>query len=98
MKNPLRMQIFVQVQGKATRAVCNVCDEGPGLNQEDQVKLFQLGVRLSSAPTGDEPSNGYGLAVAKELVDKLGGEPWHESAPGGRPCFSFRRPVYQEQE
>jgi signal transduction histidine kinase len=92
------MQIFVPAQGKATRAVCNVCDEGPVLNQEDQAKLFQRGIRLSSAPTGDEPSNGYGLAVAKDLVDKLGGELWYESAPGGGACFSFRLPAYQEQE
>ncbi len=91
-------RILVKVWDEITSAVCSVCDEGPGLSQEDQTKLFQRGVRLSAVPTGGETSNGYGLAVAKELIDKLGGDLWYESAPGGGSCFSFRLPAYQEQQ
>jgi hypothetical protein len=66
-------RILVKVWEEVTSTVCSVCDEGPGLSQEDQTKLFQCGVRLSAVPRGGEPSTGYGLAVAKELVDNLGG-------------------------
>jgi signal transduction histidine kinase len=91
-------QIWVQVRGEAAGVVCGVRDEGPGLNQEDQAKLFQRGIRLSSVPTGGESSSGYGLAVAKELIDKLGGDLWCESTLGSGACFSFRLPVYQGQQ
>ena len=77
--------------------VCSVRDEGPGLSQEDQAKLFQRGIKLSSVPTGGEPSSGYVLAVAKELINKLGGL-WCESTYGTGACFSFRLPVYQEKQ
>ncbi len=48
--------------------------------------------------TGGELSSGYGLAVAKELIDKLGGDLWCESTLGEGSCFSFRLPAYQEQQ
>ncbi len=90
-------RILVQMRGEAASVVCSIRDEGPGLSQEDQAKLFQRGVQLSSVPTGGETSSGYGLAIAKELVDKLGGDLWCESTLGAGACFSFRLPAYQEQ-
>jgi signal transduction histidine kinase len=39
---------------------------------------------------------GYGLAVAKELTEKLGGEISCESVLGQGTCFSIRIPVYRE--
>jgi len=91
-------KIQVHLRGEMTSVMCSVCDEGPGLSQEDQAKLFQRGVRLGSVATGGESSSGYGLAVAKELIDKLNGELWCESTLGAGACFSFRLPAYQEQE
>ena len=73
--------------------MCAVRDSGPGLSPEDQAQLFRRGVRLTPTPTGGEPSSGYGLAVAKELVDALGGHIWCESAVGQGSCFAFRLPA-----
>jgi signal transduction histidine kinase len=91
-------KIRVQLRRETASVVCSVCDEGPGLSQEDQAKLFQPGVQLSSVATGGESSSGYGLAVAKELIGKLGGDLWCESTLGAGACFSFRQPVYHEQQ
>jgi two-component system, sensor histidine kinase and response regulator len=77
--------------------VCSVQDEGPGLTEEDQAKLFQRGARLTPRPTGGEPSTGYGLAVARELMERLGGTIWCESVLGEGTRFSFRLPAYREQ-
>jgi len=87
--------VWVQVYGEVDSAVCCVRDEGPGLSQEDQAKLFQRGVRLSAQPTGGEPSLGYGLAVAKEMVKKLGGELWCESQLGAGATFCVRLPAHR---
>lgn len=90
-------RVWVHVQGEGTGAVCSIRDEGPGLSEGDQAKLFRRGVRLSSVPTGGEPSSGYGLAVAKELIDALGGQLWCDSQLGVGTCFSFRLPAYREE-
>ena len=94
--SPPGRRIWVQVQGDRSSASCSVQDEGPGLSQEEQARLFQRGVRLSPRPTGGEPSTGYGLAVAKELIEQLGGAIWCVSTQGQGACFSFRLPAYQE--
>jgi signal transduction histidine kinase len=90
-------QIWVRVRSEQGWAVCGVRDEGPGLSQADQAKLFQKGTRLTPRPTGDEPQMGYGLAVAKELIDKLGGKIWCESVLGQGSCFSFSLPAHRER-
>jgi signal transduction histidine kinase len=95
--SPPGKQIWVQVSAKGDWVICTIRDEGPGLSEGDQGKLFQRGARLTPKPTGGESSTGYGLAVAKEFVDRLGGAIWCESVLGQGSCFSFRLPRYQEQ-
>jgi signal transduction histidine kinase len=72
--------------------VCHVQDEGPGLSQEDQAQLYRRGVRLAPRPTGGEASSGFGLAIAKDLVEGLGGRIWCESSLGQGARFSFSLP------
>ena len=96
--SPPRKRIWVQVRRDRESVVCSVQDEGPGLSQEEQARLFQRGVRLSPVPTGGEPSTGYGLAVAKELIERLHGAIWCVSTPGQGACFLFRLPAYQAVE
>jgi signal transduction histidine kinase len=96
--SPPQKRIRVRVTEEPAYMVCTVQDEGPGLSVEDQARLFQRGVRLSAVPTGGEPSTGYGLAVAKELIDKLHGEIWCESRLGQGASFSFRLPLYTEEQ
>ena len=50
-----------------------VHDEGPGLSEEDQAKLFRKFTRLTPRPTGDESSNGLGLSIVKRLAECMGG-------------------------
>jgi len=88
--------VAVQVRRDDGGLVCEVKDEGPGLSQEDVIQLFKKGTRLTPKPTGGEHSTGYGLAVAKELVEKLGGEIWCETALGKGSRFSFRLQAYHE--
>ncbi len=95
--SPRNTKLEVLLREEMGWVVCSVQDEGPGLSPEDQAKLFQRGVRLTPKPTEGEPTAGYGLAVAKELVERLGGTIWCQSELGKGSCFSFRLPVYQEQ-
>lgn len=86
--------ILVQVMSGPGGVVCSVRDHGPGLDPADQARLFQRGVTLSTVPTGGEASSGFGLTIAKEFVDSMGGKLWVESEPGHGSCFSFRLPYH----
>jgi signal transduction histidine kinase len=89
-------QIWVTVRTEQDHVICTVRDEGPGLSVEDQARLFQMGVRLSNSPTGGEPTLGYGLVIAKDLVEKLGGSIWCESHPGCGATFHVRLPAFRK--
>jgi signal transduction histidine kinase len=91
--SPPGKQVLVEVRRDKDGVVCSVKDEGPGLSRDDQAKLFQRGARLTPRPTGGEGSIGYGLAVAKELIEQLGGKIWCQSTLGHGADFSFRLPA-----
>ncbi|MBX3301010.1 MAG: ATP-binding protein [Nitrospira sp.] len=92
--SPPGTQIEVRVRDENGWVRCDVQDQGPGLSQQDQAKLFQEGVRLTPQPTGGEPSTGYGLAVVKQLIEKMGGKVSCESLYGQGSCFSILVPQY----
>ncbi len=50
-----------------------VKDEGPGISEEDQKRLYQKFQRLSAKPTAGESSTGLGLSIVKALTEKMGG-------------------------
>jgi signal transduction histidine kinase len=96
--SPPGRRIWVHVRGDGPSVLCSVTDEGPGLSPEDQTHLYQRGVRLTPAPTGGEPSTGYGLAVAKELAEQVGGSVSYISTQGPGACFALRLPACQEPD
>lgn len=90
--SPPGRRIWLAVERQADRVIWRVRDEGPGLSAEDQGRLFEGGVRLSPRPTAGEPSSGYGLMVANQLVEQLGGAIWCESRPGQGATFAVSLP------
>ncbi len=87
------MRIWVIVAEGPENIACHVQDEGPGLSDEGKAGLFQPNVRLGPRPTGGEPSCGVGLAIAKELAEKLGGRIWCESVKDRGTRLSFSLPT-----
>ena len=94
--SPPGKTVNVEVGSDSASVFCKVRDEGPGISELDQKKLFQKGARLSSVPTGGEPVTGYGLAVAKDLVNKIGGEITCESKLGAGACFAIHLPLISQ--
>ncbi|MFH1113517.1 MAG: ATP-binding protein [Pseudomonadota bacterium] len=70
----------------------SVRDDGPGIPQEYQSKIFQKFVQVK----GQEPGGtGLGLAICKEIVRAHGGAIWVESSPGQGSTFTFTLPAAQ---
>jgi len=66
--------IFVSVLESHASYTFSVKDQGPGISQDDQGKMFKRFQKLTARPTAGETSNGLGLSIIKTLSDKLNGE------------------------
>jgi signal transduction histidine kinase len=73
-----------------------VTDTGPGINEEDQERIFEEFQQSDSALTKGKTGTGLGLAIAKRIVELHGGRIWVESAPGKGSTFYIRIPVRSE--
>jgi signal transduction histidine kinase len=69
----------------------SVSDTGPGIRPEFQLEIFDDFFRLP----GSEPVEGMGLglAIARRLLQAMGGKIWVESEPGAGSKFSFLIPL-----
>lgn len=70
-----------------------VMDRGPGISEEDQARLFQRFVRLSTEPTEGESTTGLGLALAKQQARAMGGNLWYDQREGGGSVFTLELPL-----
>lgn len=75
-----------------------VKDQGPGLSDEDQKKLFRKFTRLSSKPTAGESSTGLGLAIVKRLAESMHGSVHCVSQLGQGSTFSVSLPAAPAEE
>lgn len=56
-----------------------VRDEGRGISDEDQDKIFRIDKKFSLEGTNGEKGSGLGLALVKEIIEKHGGDIWFYS-------------------
>jgi len=79
-------RIVVAVEGD--HVLLQVSDDGPGVPEELRHAVFERGVRRPGSP-----GQGLGLAMARELVERVGGSlTLRPRTPGGA-CFSIVLPA-----
>jgi len=69
-----------------------VRDEGLGIAEENQNKLFRIDQKFSLVGTNGEKGSGLGLTLMKEIVEKHGGQVWFYSKVGEGSEFHFTVP------
>jgi signal transduction histidine kinase len=89
----LRKGIWVTVSKLDDIARFEVRDEGPGLTEEDNRKVFGKFQKLSAQPTAGEPSAGLGLSIVKQLIEMHGGKVWVKSEFGKGSTFVIELPI-----
>lgn len=67
-----------------------VKDDGPGIPQEYQSRIFEKFVQVKGALSG---GTGLGLAICKEIIRAHGGTIWVESGYGKGSTFTFTVPA-----
>ena len=73
----------------AEHLVVAVTDEGIGIPQEQQGKLFQKFSRVDTPQAREIKGSGLGLWICREIIRAHGGHIWVESLPGKGSTFAF---------
>ncbi len=71
-----------------------VIDTGIGIAKQDIAKLFAKFVQVARLPGYERKGLGLGLSIAKELIERHGGEVWAESKSGIGSRFYFTLPRF----
>jgi signal transduction histidine kinase len=87
-------EVIVAVQPGSENIEFRVTDTGPGISRESQSLLFERFRQLESFATRSHEGSGLGLALAKELMELMGGRIWIESEPGSGTSFIFTLPCH----
>ncbi len=67
-------------------------DEGIGIDEKDQQKLFKLEEKFTTNGTNGEKGSGLGLMLVKEIIEKHKGKIWFYSEKGKGTEFHFTLP------
>jgi signal transduction histidine kinase len=70
-----------------------VKDEGLGIPQEEQARIFEKFYRLDPQMTRGVGGTGLGLYICSELVSRMGGQIWVESKEGEGSTFLLQLPA-----
>lgn len=87
--SPANSRIWIRLEQVDHRARLIVADQGPGLSDEDQARVFEKFERLGRSGDG---GSGLGLYISRRLARSMGGELSVESGPGMGARFTLDLP------
>jgi signal transduction histidine kinase len=73
-----------------------VSDEGAGIPEAFQPRVFQRFAQADGADTRQKGGTGLGLSISKSLVEEHGGQIGFETAPGKGTTFRVDLPLAGE--
>ena len=71
------------------KALFFIKDNGRGISEEDQKKIFDKFIRLEESENSKNKGSGLGLAISKSIIKNHGGDLWVESSIGKGSTFYF---------
>lgn len=90
--SPPQKKVWVNIEQKEKAIQISIKDQGPGISEKDQTKMFKKFQKLTAKPTGGETSTGLGLSIIKVLTKKLKGQITYETALGKGTTFFLTLP------
>lgn len=91
--SPFGKKVFVKIYRDESMIYCDIQDQGQGLSNLDQTKLFNKFTRLTPQPTNKEHSIGMGLFIVKKLIETLNGQVWCKSQLNQGTIFTVAFPT-----
>jgi signal transduction histidine kinase len=75
-----------------TELIAEVWDNGLGIPNEAQLRLFERFFRAHETTASDVEGTGLGLSIVRETVEAIGGRAWVRPNPDGGSVFAFALP------
>ncbi len=91
--SPDGAQVHVALRWQAACLQVEVCDQGPGIEEERQPHIFSLFALDEDRNRRQQQGTGLGLAICQQLLSLQGGRIGVRSAKGEGACFWFDWPV-----
>jgi len=89
--------ISVSLHAEDNQVIIRIADEGVGIPQSEQARIFEKFYRASNVPD-QVGGSGLGLAIVKSIVDSHQGRIWVESAMGKGSTFFVVLPTYDSEK
>ena len=86
-------RIEVRLEPRAGRLRVSIRDEGVGIPQAEQQRIFEKFYRVDANMSHGVSGTGLGLYICRELVRRMGGGIWVESNEGGGSMFFVELPL-----
>ena len=86
-------RLKIEVVREDNRCQVSVIDNGIGIKKEDQERIFEPFSRLANPLIQKKEGTGLGLRIAKQIIEKHGGQIWVESKYGRGSRFTFTLPL-----
>ena len=91
--SPERTRVVVDVRGSGDRVEISVTDQGIGISEADQTRIFERFYRVDPARSRATGGTGLGLAIVRNVCVNHGGEVAVWSAEGSGSTFTLRLPA-----
>lgn len=88
---PEESQVWIRTEREGDLAAVIVADQGRGIAEADQARIFEKFERLGAS----EPGSGLGLYISRRLARAMGGDIDVDSAPGQGTRFVLTLPADQ---
>lgn len=85
--SPQQGVVTVTLQQQDNQLIISIADQGPGIAEAFQDKVFQRFAQEYSGNTREQGGTGLGLALSKELMQAMHGNIWFNSIPGKGATF-----------
>jgi signal transduction histidine kinase len=86
-------RIEVRLEQRQAQLRIAVRDEGVGVPESEQQRIFEKFYRVDPSMTGGISGTGLGLYICRELVRRMGGSIWVESSEGTGSTFFVELPL-----
>jgi len=90
--SPNNSKIFVDVKQEGNMIKFSVKDQGIGIKQEDQRRIFEPFFQVEQTMHREKGGTGLGLSIGNGIIESQNGDLWVESEPGKGATFYFTVP------
>jgi PAS domain S-box-containing protein len=89
-------EVTVSAEARGPIVRISVCDQGPGIPEEFQTRIFSKFAQADSSDARQKGGTGLGLSIAKAIVERMGGRIGFETQAGKGATFYFDLIAHRE--